>query len=243
MPKLCPNCRKKRCSWGYLDKPPVICCDCVTDTTNMVNLYVPKCRNKECKVSASYGPKHTYNRIHCKSHSVAGEDLLTGSECIKCPTRATFGHATSKKPIHCSEHKEIGEKRLIRSRFCACGKIAYYRLKYTDGQPASNKRATHCRTCMDPTTMESTIRNICMVNACIVKREFNRGISSDFCKQHGSNKLISICAWPTCEKKIISNGNLCLVHRSDRYGQVPLSITPESSPADFKSALKAYLKM
>jgi hypothetical protein len=234
MTKLCPKCHKKRCSFGYPDKTPVICCDCVTDP-KMINLYVNKCIVYNCTIAASYGLPNTPNRIHCQVHAVEGESLITGSICNKCPTRATYGNNKSKSPIHCSKHAEKGEYRLINKRLCACGNTAYYRNKYVIGQPALLKRATHCSKCKTP-DMESTIHNTCIVEKCNIKKEFIKGISCDFCSYHAQHKDIMHCAQENCKTLIISSEDKCIRHRSGRYGD-STKIT-----ISLKTALKYYLE-
>jgi hypothetical protein len=241
MPKQCPNCKKKRCSYGYEGSPPVICSDCVTDD-KMINLYVNKCQKRGCTVAASFGIKGTFNRVHCKLHAKDNEELLTNHMCEKCHViTATYGPIKSKKSLHCSKCRESNEKRLIANRYCACGKIAYYRLKYTVGQPAKLKQATHCATCMDATTMESTIHNTCIVMNCTKKRAFTIGISNDFCTMHTLDRPTLLCILPNCNKLIISDYDACITHRTGRYNI--LTKHCEYTSTSLKDSLKAYLNL
>ena len=236
MPRMCPNCRIKRCSYGYSGGVPVICCDCVKDK-KMTNLYVPKCIYLGCGLSASYGSGIGGILTRCKSHAIENIHIpLTGRKCIKCGVKASYGADGSKTPIHCSTCAEKGEIRLIKSRLCACGKRAYYRLKYITGWPAILKRATHCGACMDKDTMEPTMHNKCEFAKCTKNRQFIKGISSDFCISHTYDKDILHCVQPNCMKLIISDSDKCMRHRDDKYSSVP-----KLNRNTLKTSLKYYL--
>ena len=242
MPKKCPKCRVKRCSYGYANGIPEICCDCVEDE-KMINLYVPKCNHPGCTLSASYGIKGGKSikglLVKCHSHADIGLHVpLTGRNCVNCGIKATYGIENSKNPIHCSScaDKSI-EVRLINPRVCACGRRAYYRTKYTAGQPAILKRATHCGRCMTD-AMESTIHFKCEFIDCGKRRKFIKGISSDFCEEHTIGKNILHCIQPNCLKLIISDSDKCIRHRSDKY----YLTTPKVIKYSLKTALKYYLE-
>jgi hypothetical protein len=234
MPKKCPDCRIKRCSYGYPGGVPVICCDCVKDE-KMINLYVPKCTYLGCDLSASYGRKNG-SLIRCQSHAdISIHVPLTGRLCINCNTKATYGVENTKTPIHCSTCALEGEVRLIKARLCECGQTANYRLKYITGQPAILKRPTHCGKCMNKDTMESTLHDKCETINCTLKKHFIKGIANDFCKYHTTSNIIH-CVQPNCTKLIISNSDRCIRHRSDKY---ILKFVPNR--LDLKTALKYYL--